>query len=317
MASRKWYRADGPSTREESQVTVKFDVVFTDPTASFRGRRGRPPARMWVNVADTALTRWLKRNGLLYEVVPAAFFTPHHPLLTFLRAHTTLALDLDVGDVVGRGSFASIAVQATPNPTFKGTKVTKDRDVFVTILDDSIHWLPTDFSEEPLNIHRKMMFVTPKKLGVFHDPKVKIAKARIGVSVSPEESEVFRYPVFHRHDEEWFSAVKQDWAKIPKVMWSRVGDPEPFFDEGVFGGTDQVYYVPVASERAGRILADNMNLALVRYVLDTARWPGYQRHDAALALPAIPSHKRLTEEQMFDLFHLTPKERAYVSRRMG
>lgn len=293
---------------------MKFDVVFTDPTASTRGRGGRPPARTWVAVAENALTQWLKRNGVLYQVVPTAFSTPHHPLLQFLRTHTTTWVDFDVAGILGRGAFTSVAVINTANPTFKGTKVIKDGQQWLTILDDSIHWLPIDLCEEALNIHRKAMFVTRKKLDVHVDPSLKITKARIGKTISPEESAEFPYPVLHTTGT-WYTNKQQDWATDRKVMWTRGG--LPFFDRGELGGTDQTYYIPVATEKAGKILADNLNTLLMRYLFETAKWPGYNRHDAAFALPAVPTHKRLTNEQMFDLFNLTPKERAYVTRRMG
>lgn len=95
-------------------------------------------------------------------------------------------------------------------------------------------------------------------------------------------------------------------------MWTRSGYTKPFFDPGLLGGTDMAYYVLTESQAEGENLAHNLNLALIRYIFDTARWSGFGNERVFSALPDLPRDRQLDDLELFALFNLTQVEIEYV-----
>lgn len=304
---------------------MKFDVVVTDPAARARGRRGRVPQKASADLLDATLASYLKPSGLLVAVLPGPFGTPRHRMLRAMTGVTPLILDVDTdphGPVPVHHGI--LLARNAGNPALAPTTVVTAVATFSTILDASILWLPSDLCAEALSIHRKVAFVSRTKMNPSRDTTWKVPARGTRPDgtgpLSAEHSTLHPHPVHHTAAMTLWAASRQDWADTPKVLWTRTGPYRPLLDEGGpdgLGGTDNVTYVPVASVKAGRILLHNMQTALFRYLIDTARWPGYRGLDVLRALPALPSHKRLTDEQMYDLFHLTPKERAHVEQHLG
>ena len=298
---------------------MKFDVVLTNPPFQNRARRGRTPHKIWIDFTKRTFESWLKPNGLLLQVSPASFQSPNSPVLVLMRERTTTLINFDAGRFfpsVG-SSFSYYGIRNAPNIKLKATKIMKDSAVFQVVLDDTIHWLPNDFCEESLSIHRKVMFRSPDKLAVEHDyVTCHNALLRRGASLSKTMDAEHPHPVFHTNPQTWYSSVRQPWADEPKIMWSRSGYTKPRLDLGVKGGTDMVYYVVVKNERQGKTLLRNLNSTLFRYLLSTARWSGFGNENVFAALPDLPRSKVLSDREFYDLFRLTPKEQAYVERKM-
>lgn len=98
------------------------------------------------------------------------------------------------------------------------------------------------------------------------------------------------------------------------MLWTRSGYTKPFADPGTLGGTDMVYFVRRATFEAAEVLAHNLDLALIRYVLRTAKWSGFGNEIVFHGLPELPSDARLTDDELFDRFGLDREERAHVRR---
>ena len=95
-------------------------------------------------------------------------------------------------------------------------------------------------------------------------------------------------------------------------MWSRSGYTKPFYDDGVLGGTDMVYYVIVDDKESGENLTHNLNSMLMRYILKTAKWSGFGNEKVFCSLPKLPTDRRMSDDDMFDHFNITEQERTYV-----
>jgi hypothetical protein len=95
-------------------------------------------------------------------------------------------------------------------------------------------------------------------------------------------------------------------------MWTRSGYTKPFFDPGVLGGTDMVYFVRVESEEEGRALAANLNTALLQYIFKTAKWSGFGNERVFAGLPELPRDRALSDDEMFAYFDVTSEEAQYV-----
>jgi hypothetical protein len=159
------------------------------------------------------------------------------------------------------------------------------------------------------------MFAPKSKLAVKHDyvtcHNVLIHR---GDTISKSKTEEHKFPILHTNKQVWYSRVRQDWAHEKKVMWSRSGYTKPFYDDGVYGGTDMVYYVVVKDEEEGDMLLHNLNSKLFRYILKTAKWSGFGNEKVFSSLPDIPRNKKLTDEEVYKFFSLTQEEIDYVEQ---
>ena len=94
-------------------------------------------------------------------------------------------------------------------------------------------------------------------------------------------------------------------------MWTRSGYTKPFYDNGEYGVTDLGYFIKVSSKKKGEILNHNLNLQLFKYIFKTARWSGFGNDKVFDALPLIP-YIKYTDDELFNLFHLTASEKQYI-----
>ena len=99
-------------------------------------------------------------------------------------------------------------------------------------------------------------------------------------------------------------------------MWSRSGYTKVFYDDGVLGGTDMVYYVLVSDKEEGENLTHNLSSKLIQYILRTAKWSGFGNEKVFKRLPNLPKNVKLTDEQIYDLFNLNNNERQYVEQNI-
>jgi hypothetical protein len=72
------------------------------------------------------------------------------------------------------------------------------------------------------------------------------------------------------------------------------------------------YFVRVSSAVEGERLAKFLNSVLLQYIFRTARWSGFGNEKVFASLPKIDLDRDLTDEEIFDVFGLSPEEREYV-----
>lgn len=297
---------------------MRFDVVLTNPPFQDRRQRGRTPHKLWLEFTQESLGRWLADGGVLAQVSPSSFRSPSNRVLELMKEFDTDWVDLDVGHHfpdVG-STFATYAIRRRAGQS--ATTVRQDGQEMAVVLDSSILYLPNILAPEAMGVHRKVVFESMPKLPVEKDyVTCHNILLRRGDSLSREKTADHVHPVFHTNRQTWWSSIRQEFADSLKVMWTRSGYTKPFYDPGVLGGTDMVYFVRVASDEEGHALAHNMNLALMRYVYATARWSGFGNERVFHALPDLPRHRCLEDEDLFDLFALTDAEAAHVRSVVG
>ncbi len=73
-----------------------------------------------------------------------------------------------------------------------------------------------------------------------------------------------------------------------------------------------IYFTRVDTDDAGENLAHNLNLPLMQYIFATAKWSGFGNEKVFAALPALPTNRRLTNADLYAMFHLTHEEQQHV-----
>lgn len=299
---------------------MKFDVVLTNPPFQDTLRRKKTPHKLWIDFTKRVFWNYLREGGSYVQVSPTSFSSPSNGVLEILTKHQTKKIRLGTeAHFPGIGStFSDYWIVKTKNGG-EATDIESPIGRFACNLDDSVLYLPNDFSQHSLEIHKKVMFANRGKLLVEWDYVVahNIRRHDPEPTLKTEETDTHRYPVFHTNRSVWWSSVEQPWARSKKVMWTRSGYTRPFFDDGVLGGTDMVYFIRVDSQEHGQNLVHNLNSTLFRYIFKTARWSGFGNERVFAQLPELPVNERLDDRQIFELFGLSSEEVEYVERFMA
>lgn len=294
---------------------MKFDLILTNPPFQDSVHRKKTPHKLWIDFTLTVFDRLLVDGGSLVQVSPASFSSPSNVVLSLMEEYRTNVLRFgtehffpDVGS-----TFSDYwIVKNTNDPT--PTTVVKGDERFDIELDKSMTYLPNDLGRASISIHRKVMFADRQLLQVEWDyvDCHNIRRYDEEPTLVEERTPTHPHPVFHTNKSTWWSSIRQEWAAKPKVMWTRSGYTKPFYDPGIHGGTDMVYYVQVDSDAEGTALAANMNTLLMKYIYRTAKWSGFGNERVFANLPDLPRDRVLSDAEMFELFELTEEEVTYV-----
>lgn len=291
-------------------------MVVGNPPFQDRETRKRTPHKLWIDFTEHAMIHLLAPGGLLLQVSPASSQSPSSRVLAMMRSLRTMTLNFDVSSFFP-GVGSSFAYYSVLNlPRGGRTRVVHGGRRFALMLDEGVRWLPNDFSELSMGIHRKVMWGRSDRLGVKFD-YVTCHNLRLVDTLSKTVTSTHTLPVFHTNSQTWYSSVSKPWFFESKVMWTRSGYTKPFADHGKLGGTDMVYYVPVPGPDEADVLAHNLNLQLFRYIFRTAKWSGFGNEIVFQSLPALPLDEKLDDAAVYELFGLTAEEVSYVEKYLG
>ncbi len=298
---------------------MKFDVILTNPPFQDTVKRNRTPHKLWIDFTRAVFDRLLVDDGLLCQVSPASFGSPSNKVLDLMKENRTVCVRFDTGEhfPTVASTFADYLIYKSPQDG-SPTTIVESKIAWNIQLDGEISYLPNDVGPHAISIHRKVIFQSANKLSLQRDyvtcHNILLRKSD---TLSKTETKRHVHPVFHTNRQIWYSAVRQPWASLRKVMWTRSGYTKPFYDSGLLGGTDMVYFVEVESEKVGVALAHNLNTRLFQYIFKTAKWSGFGNEKVFAALPELPAGEPLSDKQMYRLFDLTPEEVEHVEGTLG
>lgn len=294
---------------------MKFDVVVSNPPFQDTTNRGKTQHKLWIEFTKLSFDSLLKESGVLCQVSPSSFQSPSSKILQLFKEKKVTELNLDTGKYfpdVG-SSFANYNVWNNLDDDSE-TKITNENGTFEIKFDNDVFYLPIDFCKESYSIHQKVIFNTKDKLVVKRDYVTchNILLKNEDSILSKTETDKHIHPLLHTNKQIWYSTVRQDFADNKKVMWSRSGYTQPFYDAGKLGTTDMGYYINVSSDEEGEVLEHNLNSNLFKYIFKTAKWSGFGNEKVFDSLPVVPLDRKLNEEEMYDFFGLTDNEKNYV-----
>lgn len=297
---------------------MKFDLVITNPPFQDTSNRGKTPHKLWIDFTKMSFSKLLFAGGFLHQVSPASFQSPSNKVLDIFKKYLVCYVDFRTSSFfpeVG-SSFSHYLIQNKLD-SHEETNFFTTKGELRFVLNDECFYLPNDLSPEALSIHKKVIFQSKEKLPVQFDyvtcHNIIIHK---NTTLSKNKTDTHIHPIFHTNKQIWYSSIRQEFASKKKVMWTRSGYCKPFFDNGILGGTDMVYFVECKSKKEGLALEKQMNSILMNYIYVTAKWSGFGNEKVFLALPLIP--QEFTEDaEIFSFFKLTAREVDYVKKFMG
>ena len=293
---------------------MQFDIVATNPPFQDTTKRGKTQHKLWIDFTLKTFSHWLKPDGILLQVSPSSFLSPSSKILQLFKSKAVKFLHLDAKTYFPEVGSTFADYMVSNRPDAEKTKVVTQDSIFDCKIDDSVFYLPIDLSQNALSIHKKVMFDAKNHLDVKYDYSTchNVNLLRGTGIVSKTQSDEHIYPILHTNKQTWYSRIRQDWASQKKVMWSRSGYTKPFYDDGILGGTDMVYYVIVDDKESGENLAYNLNSILMRYILKTAKWSGFGNEKVFCRLPNLATDCRMSDDNVFDFFNIIEQERVYV-----
>ena len=298
---------------------MKFDVIATNPPFQDSTNKKKTQHKLWIEFTQKTFSEWLKPGGVLLQVSPSSFLSPSNKILKIFQSKAVKYLHLDTKTYFPKvgSTFADYMIRNQSDD--EKTEIVTEAGIFYQKIDSSVFYLPIDVCKESLSIHRKIIFDQKERLNVKYDyvtcHNVNILRKTDIISKTKDDEYV--HPILHTNKQIWYSKIRQDWANKKKVMWSRSGYTKPFYDDGILGGTDMAYYVPVSSDECGENLVHNLNSKLIRYILTTAKWSGFGNEKVFCRLPNLPTDRKMSDAEIYLLFGLTNKEREYVENHVG
>ena len=298
---------------------------------SFRNIVGNPPFQDSVNRGKTFHKLWidftkfvdkiLPQNGNLGWVTPQSIIGPGWPL-DYLKGNKLRFISFDTnnyfkeaGNDVGVNMCHFFLQKGRNNNDL--TNIIRDGKAFDYKLSPFYPYIPNDFCEDSISIHKKVIFDSVDKLIVKFDyvtcHNVQLVRVKENCPISKKKTNVHIYPILHTNKQIWWTSIRQNFADKKKVMWSRSGTTKPFYDDCKLGGTDMVYYILVHDDDSGEILDHNLNTILFKYIFKTAKWSGFGSEKVFCSLPVLPN-KMLTNNEMFNHFGISDSEKKYVKR---
>jgi hypothetical protein len=297
---------------------MKFDLEINNPPFQDSEKRGKTQHKLWIEFVLHS-EKILKENGILAYVTPDSFSSPSNKILSLMKKYTTQFVSFDSkkffqeeGNDPG-STFAHYVIKFKENDNDKTKIVQRGKSYMIDM--NKFLYIPNDFCKESASIHSKVIFSNLPKVDLKYDyvtcHNVNLKKKGVNSPVQKQLTESCVYPLLHTNNQIWYSSVRQSFADLPKVMWSRSGYTKPFFDNGVLGGTDMCYYVLAENQQEGENLSNNLNTKLFKYIFKTAKWSGFGNEIVFKNIPKLPNQS-FSDDEIMELFKLTESEKNYV-----
>lgn len=333
---------------------MKFDNIFGNPPFQNNVTKNKTQHKLWTEFTMKAVNEWMKDGGFLGWITPQSWGSPSNKILNLFKNNDVHYLNLDTKQYfpdVG-STFSHFLLQKSNQSTLV-TKIINAETEYNLVLDDNILWIPNDFCDHSLNIHRKVMFLEKDKFIIHYDyvtchnvirraeilknnklteydnkinsckddtkkeklllNRKNLLEKKVDITISESMTQNHIYPVFHTNKKIWYSSIQQSFAKEKKVLWSRSGYVKAIYDPGNLGCTDMGYYILVDSDVEGERLARFLNSKLMQYIFKTAKWSGFGNEKVFSSIPKIDLSKDYTEQDFYDMFSLTKEEVSFLN----
>ena len=297
---------------------MKFDLEINNPPFQDSEKRGKTQHKLWIEFVLHS-EKTLNPDGILAYVTPDSFSSPSSKILSLMKKYTTQFISFDTKKFFQdegndpASTFAHYVIKFKQNDNDKTKILQRGRSYTVDM--NNFLYIPNDFCKQSASIHDKVIFSKLPKVVLKYDyvtcHNVNLKKKGADSQVQKQITELCIYPLLHTNNQIWYSSIRQSFADLPKVMWSRSGYTKPFFDNGVLGGTDMCYYVLVENQQVGENLSNNLNTKLFKYIFKTAKWSGFGNEIVFKNIPKLPNQS-FNDEEIMEFFKLTEIEKNYV-----
>ena len=148
---------------------MKFDVVFGNPPFQDNNNKKKTQHKLWIDFTVNSVNEWMHEGGYLCWITPQSWGSPSNKVLDVLKENDVISMNMDT-----KAHFPDIGSSFSHYLIKKGnssiaTNFVLDGDSFSFALENEVFYIPNDFCKRSINIHKKVMFSSHKKLAIKHD----------------------------------------------------------------------------------------------------------------------------------------------------
>tara|TARA_S200002703_G_scaffold123710_1_gene109680 strand:+ start:211 stop:1470 length:1260 start_codon:yes stop_codon:yes gene_type:complete len=294
----------------------KFDVVIGNPPFQNSIDKKKTQHKLWIPATFKAFDI-LKEDGHLLWITPTSWGSPSNKILKLMQEKYVCKINFDIGNYFSNIGSTFCYYNIINNVANNKTIIHNNDKSFLIDIGSDFNYIPNDFCEESISIHKKVIFDTENFYDIQYDYVnchnniiLQSKRKNTHSSLSHIKTESHIYPVFHTNNKIWYSEILQDFALKPKVMWSRSGYVKPFFNDNL-GCTDMGYFILVDNKEAGDILVHNLDSSLFKYIFKTAKWSGFNSEKLFQMLPELPN-KKMSDLNIMNHFNISKNEQEYI-----
>jgi len=137
---------------------MKFDYIFGNPPFQDNKNRSKTQHKLWIEFTTLAHNTFLKEGGRMIWITPASWASPSNKVFKMFKETNVQEIHLDIGkyfpSVGSTFSFYDIKKESP----YGGTTFYNEGESFNLAIDESLKYIPNDFCDISMSIHKKVMF---------------------------------------------------------------------------------------------------------------------------------------------------------------
>jgi hypothetical protein len=148
---------------------MKFDVIFGNPPFQDNKNKKKTQHKLWIDFTVNSVNQWLTEGGSLCWITPQSWGSPSNKVLDVFKKNDLVSINLDTKQYfpdIG-SSFSHYLIKKEKNNI--NTDFIVNGKKFSFLLEEQVFYIPNDFCENSINIHKKVMFSDDNKIDLEHD----------------------------------------------------------------------------------------------------------------------------------------------------
>lgn len=298
-----------------------FDIIIGNPpyqkgNKKTNSSRGGTNNNLYLDFIDNSF-ELLKPNGYLVYIHPPNWRKIGSKIFTKMIEKQFIIIDLNYNNIFKNISVKTDIYVIKNSNLIKPTTINcfdKKSKLIMTsnvILDKNPEFIPNIFSNEIKNIFNKM-----DKYGISYKCTINSDCHKIRDHVQNYNDKIYKYPLYNTSGNpfEYFSSRPHKDQYKNKVIMSCSGKLKPFYDNGVYGTTqDSMYYICDDEQKNnGKFIVDVLDCKLYKFIINICRWGNFRNEANLMSYIKFPKCKnykqKINDEYIYQFFKLSQME---------